>query len=193
MIAGGSIERRRRHTIAESERRGFWGFPSTLGAMSTPDKLLNSWFHSVMPRTAGFNSVDIASLRDTTRLLTETLMFIGGGSASTAGGIKVSTFALLGFVMWAEARGDPDVAVFGRRVPSAAQRQAVSVALLAIGAVVASNMVLMAASGHARLDVLQDAARLPVFRADEGWFGDAVDPAMLQVSAIAGSVAVANR
>ena len=47
------------------------------------------------------------------------LMFIGGGSASTAGGIKVSTFALLGFVMWAEARGDPDVAAFGRRVGGA--------------------------------------------------------------------------
>ena len=68
-------------------------------------------------------------------MFTDALMLVGGGSASTAGGIKVSTFALLAFVIWSEVRGEPDVNVFDRRVPSVAQRQAMSLVLLAIGAV----------------------------------------------------------
>jgi potassium uptake TrkH family protein len=130
-----------------------WTNPDTLGPLPTGDSAVNGLFHSVMPRTAGFNSIDVAALREPSRLLTEVLMFIGGGSASTAGGIKVTTFALLGWVMWAELRGDVDVTVFSRRVPESAQRQAVTIALLAIGAVVASTMVLMAVSGHSRADL----------------------------------------
>ncbi len=93
-------------------------------------------------------------MREPTRLLTEVLMFIGGGSASTAGGIKVTTFAVLGWVMWAEVRGDPDVVAFERRIPENVQRQALTVALLAIGVVVASTMLLMASAGLPRADVL---------------------------------------
>jgi potassium uptake TrkH family protein len=131
-----------------------WTNPDTLGQMSTWDTSINAFFHSTMPRTAGFNSIDIASMREPSRLLTEVLMFIGGGSASTAGGIKVTTFALLGFVMWAEARGEPDVVVFRRRVPDATQRQALAVALLAVGVVVASTMLLLAISNVGRQDLL---------------------------------------
>jgi trk system potassium uptake protein len=107
----------------------------------------------VMPRTAGFNSVDIADMREPSRFLTETLMVIGGGSASTAGGIKVTTFALLGWVMWAELRGESDVVAFGRRVPEAAQRQALTVALLAIGGAVVSTMLMLAWNPLSRSDL----------------------------------------
>jgi potassium uptake TrkH family protein len=131
-----------------------WTNPATLGRMSAPDSLVNALFHSVVPRTAGFNSLDVAGLREPSRLLTEILMFIGGGSASTAGGIKVSTFALLGWVMWAEVRGDPDVVVFERRVPNDAQRQALTVALLAIGVVVVATMALLASTALPRADLL---------------------------------------
>ena len=134
-----------------------WTNPSTLGPMSTGHALANSFFHSVMPRTAGFNSLDVAALREPSRLLTEVLMFIGGGSGSTAGGIKVTTFALLGWVMWAELRGDPDVVVFERTVPTAAQRQALTVALLALGVVVASTMMLLATTRLPREDILFEA------------------------------------
>jgi trk system potassium uptake protein len=130
-----------------------WTNPATLGDLATTDTLTNGFFHSVMPRTAGFNSVDVAAMREPSHFLTESLMFIGGGSASTAGGIKVTTFALLGWVMWAEARGDPDVVVFERQVPGAAQRQALTVALLAVGVVVASTMALMALSDLPRSDL----------------------------------------
>ena len=121
-----------------------WTNPGTLGALSAGDSISNAFFHSVMPRTAGFNSVDMAQMREPSRLLTEILMFIGGGSASTAGGIKVTTFALLGWVMWAEVRGEPDVVVFDRRIPTTAQRQALTVALLAVGVVVGATMILLA-------------------------------------------------
>ena len=123
-----------------------WTNTGTLGEMSTWDSSVNAFFHSVMPRTAGFNSIDVALMREPSRLLTEVLMFIGGGSASTAGGIKVTTFALLGWVMWAEARGDPEVVVYERRIPNSAQRQALSVALLAVGGVIVSTMLLLATS-----------------------------------------------
>jgi trk system potassium uptake protein len=131
-----------------------WTNPATLGQLSWWDSVTNSLFHSVTPRTAGFNSVAIADLREPSRLLTEVLMFIGGGSASTAGGIKVTTFAVLGWVMWAEVRGDPDVVVFERRIPQTSQRQALTVALLAIGAVVGSTMILVATSPLPRADLM---------------------------------------
>lgn len=131
-----------------------WTNPATLGPLSWWDSTMNALFASVTPRTAGFNSVDIAGLREPSRLLTEALMFIGGGSASTAGGIKLTTFAVLGWVMWAEVRGDPDVVVFERRIPQAVQRQALTVALLAVGVVVGATMVLVATSGLPRSDLM---------------------------------------
>ena len=84
-------------------------------------------------------------------------MFIGGGSASTAGGIKVTTFALLGWVMWAEVRGSPDTVVFHRRVPDTANRQALTTALLAIGAVIGSTLILLATTPHVRPDLMFEA------------------------------------
>ena len=131
-----------------------WTNPATIGDLSWWDSATNALFASVTPRTAGFNSVDIVALREPSRLLTEVLMFIGGGSASTAGGIKVTTFAVLGWIMWAEARGDPDVVVFERRIPSGVQRQALTVALLALGVVVASTMVLVSTSPLPRSDLM---------------------------------------
>ncbi|WP_337060539.1 TrkH family potassium uptake protein [Kineococcus sp. G2] len=113
-----------------------WGNPGTLGPMSVPGKLLAGAFQGVMPRTAGFNSVDVAQMNTGTWLGTDVLMFIGGGSAGTAGGIKITTFAVLLFVIVSEARGDDDVLAFGRRLPRGVQRQALSVALLGVAAVV---------------------------------------------------------
>ncbi|HWC13142.1 MAG TPA: potassium transporter TrkG [Actinomycetota bacterium] len=121
-----------------------WTNPATLGTFTAKGKLLPGFFQSVTSRTAGFNTLDFSEMRETTWLITVILMFIGGGSASTAGGIKVTTFALLGFVIWAEARGEPSVTVLGRRLPPTVQRQAISVALLAVGVVVVSTIALMA-------------------------------------------------
>ncbi|PXY32662.1 ATPase [Prauserella muralis] len=124
-------------TVAE------WNNPETLGRFGVGGKLLAGFFSGVMPRTAGFNSVDVGQLESGTLLVNDVLMFIGGGSAGTAGGIKVTTFALLAFVILAEVRGEPTVHVLGRKLPATAQRQALTVALLSVGAVVAGTLVLL--------------------------------------------------
>jgi trk system potassium uptake protein TrkH len=126
--------------IAES------GNPGTLGPLSTGAKVLAAFTAAAMPRTAGFNNLDIAAYQPETLLLTDALMFIGGGSAGTAGGIKVTTFGLLAYVLWAEMRGDPDVEVGRRRVPGTNQRQALAVALLAMGVIALSTFVMEALS-----------------------------------------------
>lgn len=131
-----------------------WNNPATLGALSTPDRLLAGFFQAVMPRTAGFNSLDYGQMADGTLLGTEMLMFIGGGSAGTAGGIKVTTFILLFFVIFAEVRGEADVTAFRRRIDPRAIRQALTVALLALGAVVGSTLVILQLSDVATEDAL---------------------------------------
>ncbi len=118
-----------------------WSNPGTLGALDLRGKLLAGFFQGVMPRTAGFNSVDVAQMNTGTWLGTDVLMFIGGGSAGTAGGIKVTTFFLLLLVIVSEVRGDDDTIAFNRRIPVATQRQALTVALLGVAAVVGPSVV----------------------------------------------------
>jgi len=134
-----------------------WSNPKTLGPLDWPGKLLAAWFQGVMPRTAGFNSVDYAVARGETLALTDVLMFIGGGSAGTAGGIKVTTFALLAFVIWAEVRGNLDVKVFHRRVGTPVQRQALTIALLGVAAVAAGTFALLITTPHTLDQVLFEA------------------------------------
>ncbi len=120
-----------------------WGNPATLGRLDAGGKAVVGLFHGVMPRTAGFNSVDVAEMHPATLFITNILMFVGGGSAGTAGGIKVTTFALLAFAILAEVRGDPSVHVLGRRISASVQRQALTVALLGIGLVTVGTVTLL--------------------------------------------------
>ncbi|MFV0126669.1 TrkH family potassium uptake protein [Streptomyces sp. HMX112] len=120
-----------------------WGNPGTLGPFTWPEKLLNGFFHSAMSRTAGFNALDIGAMEASTLLMTCTLMFIGGGSAGTAGGIKVTTFAVLATAILAEVRGEPNSAVLGRRLAPHVLRQALTVALLGVGLVIAATLALL--------------------------------------------------
>ncbi|MGP5251679.1 TrkH family potassium uptake protein [Brachybacterium alimentarium] len=107
-----------------------WANPATLGEQPWHTKLLASGFAAVMPRSGGFATLDVNALTPESRLLTDLLMFIGGGSGSTSGGIKVTTFALLMLSIWAEIRGNPDVEVFGRRIPHETIRQAIGVLVM---------------------------------------------------------------
>ncbi|OZE02682.1 ATPase [Rhodococcus sp. 05-2255-3B1] len=125
----------------------------TLGEFGLRDKMLVATFQGVMPRTAGFNSVDYADVDNATLLVTDVLMFIGGGSGGTAGGIKVTTFALLLFVILAEIRGDREVTVFDRRIDARVQRQALTVALIGVALVMLPVVALLAGTNF-DLDVL---------------------------------------
>ena len=121
-----------------------WDNAGTLGPLDPASRVLAAFFHSVQARTAGFNSVDIAQMHDETWLGTDVLMLIGGGPAGTAGGIKVTTFAVLFFIMWAELRGSSTVNVFGKRLSRAVHREAITVVLVAIGAVMAAVIAILA-------------------------------------------------
>jgi trk system potassium uptake protein len=134
-----------------------WSNAETIGKLDTEGKLLASFFQGVVPRTAGFNSVPNGEMELETLLVTDMLMFVGAGSASTGGGIKVTTFALLLLVVLAEARGEPNVDAFGRRIPAHAQRQALVVAVIAINAVVICTLALMAVSPFTLSQTLYEA------------------------------------
>ncbi|KOX23905.1 ATPase [Nocardiopsis sp. NRRL B-16309] len=120
-----------------------WRNPATMGGLDLRGKVLAAFFQAVMPRTAGFNSLPFGEMNTQTLLVTDILMFIGGGSAGTAGGIKVTTFALLAFVILANVRGEPTVHVSGRRLSDGVVSQTTTVALLAIGLVTAATLALM--------------------------------------------------
>ncbi len=126
-----------------------WDNVATIGAFAWPDKLLNAAFHSVMTRSAGFNSVDIGKMEPATLMVSDILMLIGGGSAGTAGGIKITTFLILGFVVWAEIHGKEDTTAFRRRISPQAQRQALSVVLLAVGVVAIGVLIMLSLTSFA--------------------------------------------
>jgi trk system potassium uptake protein len=124
-----------------------WDNPETLGALDPAARVLAGFFHSVQTRTAGFNTVDIGAMHDETWLGMDVLMFIGGGPAGTAGGIKVTTFAVLFFIMMTELRGEGAVNIFGKRLSRAVHRQAITVVLIALAAVMAGTVALMFLTG----------------------------------------------
>lgn len=125
-----------------------WSNLRTLGGYDPAARLLIGFFHSVQTRTAGFNSVDIGRMNEETLLGMDVLMFIGAGPGGTAGGIKVTTFAVLLFILLSELRGDASVNIFGKRLQPAVMRQALTVVLIAIAAVVLGTTALMFLTGE---------------------------------------------
>jgi potassium uptake TrkH family protein len=120
-----------------------WTNPKTLGVLSTADKMLAGFFQSVMTRTAGFNSLDFGQMDPATWLGMDILMFIGGGPAGTAGGLKITTFAVLFFILLTEIQGGTAVNVFYKRLSRSVHRQAITIVLLAVALVIGSTMALM--------------------------------------------------
>lgn len=130
--------------------------PKTFGSMDAWDTTFQAFFLSAMTRSGGFAVVDIGDLYGSSLIVGCMLMFVGGGSASTAGGIKVTTLAVLALAVWSEAKGRQSVEAFGRRIPSDVQRVALSV--VAWGAtIVALSTITIAQISHAPVsDVLFD-------------------------------------
>ena len=121
-----------------------WNNPRTLGAESGWTRVLAALFHSVQTRTAGFNSIDVGAMHDETWLIMDVLMFIGGGPGGTAGGIKVTTFAVLFFILVTELRGGTAVNIFGKRLARSVHRQALAVVLLSLAAVMGATVAILA-------------------------------------------------
>lgn len=112
-----------------------WNNPETLavaGCDSTGEKLLNAFFQSVTMRTAGFNSISLADMRDASKLFSAALMFIGASPASTGGGIKTTTVSILFLILTSVVRGSNDVNVFGKRLPHDLMRRAIALMMIAL-------------------------------------------------------------
>lgn len=131
--------------------------PDTLGAMGPGPRILNAFFLAVVPRTAGFSSVDIGRMTEAGQIVLIPLMFIGGASGSMAGGIKVQTFSLLFFAIISAVRGLPEVEAFRRRVPTAEVLRAIAVALLSVALVFGAAFALNVSERVAFLRVLFEA------------------------------------
>lgn len=123
-----------------------WNNEATLGSRGVWQSLSETLFMAIMPRSGGFATMDVAAMNESSHLVLDVLMFIGGGSSSTAGGIKVTTLAVLVLAAWSEGRGFTDTNVFGRRLVPATIRLAVAVTLVGAGTVLAGTLVLLGTS-----------------------------------------------
>ncbi|MEI8612508.1 TrkH family potassium uptake protein [Shewanella sp. PP-He15 brown] len=106
--------------------------PNTLAPLSELGKWLASWFQAVTPRTAGFNTLAIDQLEDASTLLILVLMFIGGGSLSTASGIKVVTFMVLILATYGYLRRDEAIYVFKREIPKDTVSKALALTIISL-------------------------------------------------------------
>ncbi|TCP29815.1 trk system potassium uptake protein TrkH [Scopulibacillus darangshiensis] len=106
--------------------------PGTLGTLHGTDKYWAAYFQAAAPRTAGFNSVDIGALKPPTLFFIMILMFIGAGSISTGGGIKLTTFISLLVIMFGYIRRKNEAVIMERTIPDSAIFKGLTVALLSI-------------------------------------------------------------
>lgn len=121
-----------------------WNNPATLGGLETVgSKLTTIWFEVVTPRTAGFNIVNTSAVHDSTASLLMVLMFIGGGSTSTAGGIKVTSFCIL--LLWGLSliRRSNTVHIFGYRVDGSQGRNIPALLLAALMIVASASLAIV--------------------------------------------------
>ena len=120
-----------------------WNNSATMGHLDAWGKIQAATFQSTITRTAGFNSIDISQMHTATWFGMDFLMFIGGGPAGTAGGVKITTMAVLAATTWTEIRGGRAVTLFGRRISRYVHRQATTVIVLALGWVLLATMVIL--------------------------------------------------
>jgi trk system potassium uptake protein TrkH len=115
----------------------FTGFsePATFGDVGLPQKALSAFFQSVAARTGGFTIIHVGGLTHYALFFIMFLMFVGGASGSTAGGIKVNTFGILVATIWSTIRGREHAEAFGREFSIQQLYRAIAVLMLSLGLV----------------------------------------------------------
>jgi len=157
-----------------------WDNPATLGMLPPEQRALNALFESVTLRTAGFSALDTAALLEPSLFVVMALMFIGGASGSTAGGIKVNTFTVLLVAIVSTAFGRPSAEAFGRRIQHTVVYRALAVALLSIAVLFTVGFLLEVLSEETFVDVLFEAvSALGTVGASRGITADLPDPARI--------------
>jgi trk system potassium uptake protein TrkH len=119
-----------------------WTNPHTIQSLPLLQKIQAAFFQSVTARTAGFNTLDIAAMKNSSLFIMMLLMFIGGSPGSTAGGIKTTTFGILILAAISISRGSSHVHVFERRVESKAILRALSIVVISLGILFAGILLL---------------------------------------------------
>ena len=131
--------------------------PGTLQPLSEGGKWLASWFQAVSPRTAGFNTLAIDQLEDSTTALMLLLMFIGGGSLSTASGIKVVTFIVLILATYSYLRRDKAITLYNREINSETLSKALALTMISVGVTWIAIFFLLLSENASFLDVVFEA------------------------------------
>lgn len=132
--------------------------PATIGADTLGEKILMTFFQSVTTRTAGFDAIKQNNLTPLSKVWGITLMMIGGASGSTAGGVKVGTFALVLMTLKAVLEGKPDVILFGRRIKHSTILHAMALLMLWFLLTLIGSMLISFADGHSVLDSVYETA-----------------------------------
>ena len=114
----------------------------TIGQLSTQDKILSSVFQSVSTRTAGYNTIPLDTMSNASKFIMIILMFIGGSPASTAGGIKTVTLAILIFAVISEIKGREKVEVFNKTISTRVIKRALTVVFISLIIVTVSTLLL---------------------------------------------------
>ena len=135
-----------------------WNNPKTLGSLPTGSKIMAAFFQSVTLRTAGFNSISQADMTQSSQLLSILLMFIGGASGSTAGGVKVATVGVLIYTVWCAALGKKDAVLFRRTVSTDSFIRAVTVVMVQLFIVIVGVVSISALSGNGIMAVAYEVA-----------------------------------
>jgi trk system potassium uptake protein TrkH len=109
--------------------------PRTLGPLAMDEAVLAAFFQAVTPRTAGFNTLNIADLSQPTLFVIMILMFIGAAPGGTGGGVKVTTFGITVAALWATVRGMTEPSIFRRRLNPAVVARSFFICLIAFLAI----------------------------------------------------------
>ena len=125
----------------------------SIGEFGFGHKVLASFFQSTVTRTAGFNSIDIGQVHDATAIIYIFLMFIGGSPASTAGGLKTTTFAVMVFSTIGMVRGEHDIVIFNRKIDKEVILRALAITIVCISLVITVTMA-VAIIEHDRFEFL---------------------------------------
>ena len=126
---------------------------ATMGNLPFGQKILSSFFLSVTPRTAGFNTLPTGALQSSTLFFIIVLMFIGASPGSTGGGIKTTTFGVMIITLWNKITGKSDIEIYNRRIEEDDVLKALSITLLALGLVVMVTMILTVTEDSEFLDI----------------------------------------
>ncbi len=157
-----------------------WNNPETLGALDPGTRVLASFFQSVTTRTAGYATVTQSGLRAGTVLVSVILMFIGGSSVGTAGGVKTSTIAVIFLSAASVVRGRESVTAFRRTLPEKLVRRASAIVAISLATLLGGTMLLSAFEGCSLSDALFEmASALGTVGLTSGLSADLTDPGKL--------------